>query len=228
MVDRCRSANAPAAERELPMPVRASPVRRARARAEQPRLPRGGDRGGRNQVDRAADQALPESIAASAMSEGRSARGARPDLPWLSGEGGHGVVAELVDGGPLVAHSDHAVHGLAQVRAARRDRPQPHGAGPTGGELAAATGFTPGRSTGCWRRADAACLRGAAELGGGHHSAWGDDRRRGPGGSTEPVLDGMELQDVRDLADRLERERTVAFGRRRVTRRSRSAAAVVR
>jgi RNA polymerase primary sigma factor len=41
-----------------------------------------------------------------------------------------------------VALSDHAVRGLAQVRAARRDHLQAHGAEPTRTELAAATGFT--------------------------------------------------------------------------------------
>src|SRR3954467_6982690 len=41
-----------------------------------------------------------------------------------------------------VALSDHAVRGLAQVRAARRDHLQGYGAEPTRAELAAATGFT--------------------------------------------------------------------------------------
>jgi RNA polymerase sigma factor (sigma-70 family) len=41
-----------------------------------------------------------------------------------------------------VALSDHAVRGLAQIRAARRDFVNTHAAEPTTGELAAATGFT--------------------------------------------------------------------------------------
>ena len=41
-----------------------------------------------------------------------------------------------------VALSDHAVRGLAQVRAARRDHVQAYGAEPTGAQLAAVTGFT--------------------------------------------------------------------------------------
>jgi RNA polymerase sigma factor (sigma-70 family) len=42
-----------------------------------------------------------------------------------------------------VALSDHAVRGLAAIRAARRDHLQAYDAEPTNAELAAATGFTP-------------------------------------------------------------------------------------
>src|SRR5207244_5093141 len=41
------------------------------------------------------------------------------------------------------ALSDHAVRGLAQVKAARRDHLQAYGAEPTRAELVAATGFAP-------------------------------------------------------------------------------------
>jgi RNA polymerase sigma factor (sigma-70 family) len=42
-----------------------------------------------------------------------------------------------------VALSDHAVRGLAKIRAARRDHLEANGAEPTNADLAAATGFTP-------------------------------------------------------------------------------------
>jgi RNA polymerase primary sigma factor len=113
-----------------------------------------------------------------------------------------------------VALSDHTVRGLARVRSARRDHLQSHGAEPTRAELAVATGFT---------RAHLDSLQtvdrtprsfeeptGPAE---GTAMTFGDlvaDPRAED--EYEHVLDAIEIQGVRALAERLdERERTVLW-----------------
>jgi RNA polymerase primary sigma factor len=114
-----------------------------------------------------------------------------------------------------VALSDHAVRGLARVRAARRDLLQAHGAEPTTDQLASETGLTvtqlesllvierPARSF-------------EEPLSGGEESttATFGEMVADPGAEQEyeQVLDRMEFDTVRDLADRLdERERTVLW-----------------
>jgi len=111
-----------------------------------------------------------------------------------------------------VALSDHAVRGLAQIRAARRDYVDTHAAEPTTAELAAATGFT---------RAQLDSLLAVERTPRGLDEPLGEDDGEGPATLgdmiTDPeaeneyqrVLDEME---VRDFARRLdERERTVLW-----------------
>jgi RNA polymerase primary sigma factor len=111
-----------------------------------------------------------------------------------------------------VALSDHAVRGLAQIRAARRDYVDTHAAEPTSAELAAATGFT---------RAQLDSLLAVERTPRGLDEPLGEDDGEGPATLgdmiTDPeaeneyqrVLDEME---VRDFARRLdERERTVLW-----------------
>jgi RNA polymerase sigma factor (sigma-70 family) len=108
-----------------------------------------------------------------------------------------------------VALSDHAVRGLAHVKAVRREHLQAHGAEPTTAQLAAATGFT---------RAQLDSLlaidrtpRSFEEPLGGDEGTFGEIVAD-PGAEKEyeQVLDNMEIQAVRRLADRLdERERRV-------------------
>jgi RNA polymerase sigma factor (sigma-70 family) len=122
------------------------------------------------------------------------------------------LVAELTRPAAL---SDHAVRGLARVKAAQRDHRQAFGAEPTTAQLAAATGFTraqldsllaidrPPRSFEEPLGADEGTTATFGEL------------VADPGAETayEQVLDDMEIQAVRGLADRLdERERTVLRG----------------
>jgi RNA polymerase sigma factor (sigma-70 family) len=120
------------------------------------------------------------------------------------------LVAEVT--GPT-ALSDHAVRGLARVRAARRDHLRASGAEPTRSELSAATGFT---------RAQIDSLLAIDRSARSFEEPVGTDEAAAaatlgetiadPGAEYEyeHVLDAMEL---RDLADRLdERERTVLWG----------------
>jgi RNA polymerase primary sigma factor len=111
-----------------------------------------------------------------------------------------------------VALSDHAVRGLARVSAARREHLQAKGAEPTKAELAAATGFTLAQLNSLLavervpRSLDEPL--GADE---GTTATFGE-MVADPGAEKayDQVLDRMEIQAVRDLADRLdERERTV-------------------
>jgi RNA polymerase primary sigma factor len=110
-----------------------------------------------------------------------------------------------------VALSDHAVRGLALIKAARRDHLQAHGAEPTGAELAAATGFS---------QAQLDSLLAIERMPRSFEEPLGAEETTIAFGETvvdpraereyEQVLDRMEIQEVRDLADRLdERERTV-------------------
>jgi RNA polymerase sigma factor (sigma-70 family) len=122
------------------------------------------------------------------------------------------LVAELTR---PVALSDHAVRGLAKIRAAQRQHLQAHGAEPTSAQLAAATGFT---------RAQLESLQAIdrmprsfeeplnAEEG---TAATFGDMVADPGAEEayEHVLDTMEIQSLGNLANRLdERERTVLRG----------------
>jgi RNA polymerase primary sigma factor len=119
------------------------------------------------------------------------------------------LVAEVTRPAAL---SDHAVRGLAQVNAARREHLQAHGTEPTIAELAAATGLG---------RAQLDSLLAIDRTPRSFEEPLGSDE-----GSTvtfgelvadpsaeleyEHVLDTMEMRSVRDLADQLdERERTV-------------------
>jgi RNA polymerase primary sigma factor len=111
-----------------------------------------------------------------------------------------------------VCLSDHAVRGLAQIRAARRDYLDAHAAEPTTAELAAATGFS---------RAQLDSLLAVERTPRGLDEPLGTDDEEGqatlgdviadPGAEDEyqRILDEME---VRDFARRLdERERTVLW-----------------
>jgi RNA polymerase sigma factor (sigma-70 family) len=119
------------------------------------------------------------------------------------------LVAQLARPAAL---SDHAVRGLARVKAARRDHLQAYGAEPTTEQLAAATGFAPAQLESLLaidrtpRSFDEPL--GAVE---GSTATFGDTVAD-PGAEREyeQVLNNMEIQAVRRLADRLdERERTV-------------------
>ena len=111
-----------------------------------------------------------------------------------------------------VTLTDHAMRGLAHVKAARRDHLQEHGAEPTNAELAAATGL-PEAQVHSLLASDQAPRSLEEPLG-------ADDDRTATFGETvaDPgaedeynrVLDRLEIQAVRRLADRLgEREREV-------------------
>src|SRR4051794_12256244 len=122
------------------------------------------------------------------------------------------LVAEVTR--PVVL-SDHAVRGLARVKAARRDHLQAHAAEPTTAELAAATGLTRpqlnsllaiDRRARSFEEPVTAAEGGIATFG---------ETVADPGAEEEyeQVLDGMEIGTVRDLAADLdERERTVLWG----------------
>jgi RNA polymerase sigma factor (sigma-70 family) len=116
------------------------------------------------------------------------------------------LVAELTRPAAL---SDHAVRALAQIRAARREHVRAHAAEPTAAELSAATGLT---------RVQVDSLlavdrvpRSFEEPASADEGTFGEtiaDPEAEAG--YEHVLDGMEIEAVRGLADGLdERERTV-------------------
>ncbi len=114
-----------------------------------------------------------------------------------------------------MALSDHAVRGLAQVKAARRDLLEASGAEPTEAELAAATGLTRPQLDSLLaidrRPRSFEQPLGADE---GTTATFGD-MVADPGAEKEyeRVLDSMVIQEVRHLTDRLEeRERTVLQG----------------
>jgi RNA polymerase sigma factor (sigma-70 family) len=113
-----------------------------------------------------------------------------------------------------VALSDHAARGLAKVRTARREHLQSHGAEPTRAELAAATGLsraqldslqTIDRTPRSFEEPSGPADGGATSFG---------DLVADPGAEDEydHVLDALEIEGVRALAERLdERERTVLW-----------------
>jgi RNA polymerase sigma factor (sigma-70 family) len=122
------------------------------------------------------------------------------------------LVAELTR---PVALSDHAVRGLAQVKGVRRDHVQAHGAEPTGAQLAAATGLSRAQldsllATDRTPRS----LEEPLDGGDGGTATFGETIAD-PAAEEEyeQVLDRLEMQGVRELADRLDdRERAVLSG----------------
>jgi RNA polymerase primary sigma factor len=121
------------------------------------------------------------------------------------------LVAELTRPAAL---SDHAVRGLAQLKGARRAHEQAHGVEPTAAQLSAATGI--GR-----RQLDDLLAIDRAPRSFEEPSRTGDDSRATVADTIadpaaeqeyEHILDDLEVQGVRELADRLEeRERTVLW-----------------
>jgi RNA polymerase primary sigma factor len=119
------------------------------------------------------------------------------------------LVAEVTRPAAL---SDHAVRGLAHVRAVRREHVLTHGAEPTGAELAAATGLsrTQLESLLAMERAPRS-LDEPVGAEAGSTVTFGDlvadpDAER----AYEGVLDRLEIRAVRALADRLDdRERSI-------------------
>jgi RNA polymerase primary sigma factor len=114
-----------------------------------------------------------------------------------------------------VALSDHAVRGLARVKAARREHVQAHGTEPTTAELAAATGFTRAQleSLLATDRTPRSFEEPLSEVE-GNAATFGDmvaDPRAEE--AFEQVLERIEIRAVRALADELdERERAVLWG----------------
>jgi RNA polymerase primary sigma factor len=112
-----------------------------------------------------------------------------------------------------VALSDHAVRGLAQIRAARREHMLTHGAEPTGAELAAATGF-PRAQLDSLLTIDQPPLSFEQPLGPDDGTTTFGETVADPGAEREyeRVLDTMEIRAMRDLVEELdERERTVLW-----------------
>jgi RNA polymerase sigma factor (sigma-70 family) len=121
------------------------------------------------------------------------------------------LVAEVTRPAAL---SDHAVRGLARVKAARREHLQSHGAEPTNAELATAAGLTEVQLDSLLAiDRTPRSFEGPIGPGGDTTGTFGDvladpEAER----EFEQVLDRMEVQSVRDLADELdERERTVLW-----------------
>jgi RNA polymerase primary sigma factor len=119
------------------------------------------------------------------------------------------LVAEVTRPAAL---SDHAIRALAQIGAARRDHLRAHGTEPTAAQLSAATGFS---------RVQVDSLLAVDRVPRSFEESMGaDESTPATFGETiadpdaesgyEQVLDGMEIEVVRGLADGLdERERTV-------------------
>jgi RNA polymerase primary sigma factor len=119
------------------------------------------------------------------------------------------LVAELTR---PVALSDRAVRELAQVRRARGEHVQLHGAEPTTDDVSRATGLTPAQLERL--RATERKPRSMQEplADGGEATATVGDTIVDPTAEQayEQVLDAFEIRDVRDLTEQLdERERTV-------------------
>jgi RNA polymerase sigma factor (sigma-70 family) len=114
-----------------------------------------------------------------------------------------------------VALSDHAVRSLARVKAARREHTQAHGAEPTRAQLGTATGFTRAQLDSLLAiERTPRSFEEPLSVDEGTPTIFGDTVAD-PGAEQEyeKVLDKMEIQAVRKLADRLdERERTVLWG----------------
>ena len=113
------------------------------------------------------------------------------------------------------ALSDHAVRGLAQVRAARRAHVVAHGTEPTGAQLAAATGLSRAQIDSLLAvERTPRSLDEPVGADSGSTATFGDqvvdpDAER----DYDRVLDRLEIRAVRALAERLdERERTVLWG----------------
>ena len=122
------------------------------------------------------------------------------------------LIAELTR---PVALSDHAVRGLAQVKGARREHERAHGAEPTTAQLAAATGFSRAQLDNLLATDRMPRSLEEPVSGGESGGATFGDTVPDPAAEWEyeQVLDKLEVQGVRELADRLdERERTVLSG----------------
>jgi RNA polymerase primary sigma factor len=125
----------------------------------------------------------------------------------------HKAMQELVaERARPVALSDRAVRALAQIRHARREYVQAHGAEPTNEELSSATGFTTSQLESL--QATDRAPRGIEEqLGGGGDGAatLGDTIVDSTAEQAyDQVLDDIEGRALRDLTDQLtERERAV-------------------
>jgi RNA polymerase primary sigma factor len=122
------------------------------------------------------------------------------------------LVAELTR---PVALSDHAVRGLAKVKGARRDHVRAYGAEPTRAELAGATGFSQAQldtllATDLAPRS----FEEPVDPGEGGAATLGDTVADAAAEREyEQVLDRLEMQGIRELADRLDdRERAVLSG----------------
>jgi RNA polymerase primary sigma factor len=119
------------------------------------------------------------------------------------------LVAELTR---PVALSDRAVRELAQIRRARSEHVQTHGAEPSANELSRATGLTPAHlerlaATERMPRSTQEQLAGGDEATATIGDAIVDPRAED---AYEQVLDAFEIRDVRDLTEQLEeRERRV-------------------
>jgi RNA polymerase primary sigma factor len=121
------------------------------------------------------------------------------------------LVAEVTRPAAL---SDHAVRALAQIRGARREHLRAHGTDPTASQLSAATGFS---------QAQVDSLLAVDQVPRSFEEPMGSDESTpATFGETiadpdaeaeyEQVLDGMEIEVVRGLADGLdERERIVLW-----------------
>jgi DNA-directed RNA polymerase sigma subunit (sigma70/sigma32) len=109
------------------------------------------------------------------------------------------------------ALSDHAVRALAQLGAARREHLRADGTEPTAAQLSAATGFS--RMQVDSLLALERVPRSLEEPMGAEESTFGETIADPDAESDyEQVLDGMEIEAVRGLADDLdERERTVLW-----------------
>lgn len=118
------------------------------------------------------------------------------------------LVAELT---APVSLSDRAVRALTQLRIARREHLQAHGAEPTDNELSRATGLTRGQVESL--RATERRPRGLEErfAGDGGTATVGDTIvDAGAEREYEQVLDRIEIREVRSLADQLDaRERGI-------------------
>jgi RNA polymerase sigma factor (sigma-70 family) len=114
-----------------------------------------------------------------------------------------------------VALSDHAVRGLARVRAARREHTQGYGAEPTRAQLAAETGFTRAQLDSLLAiERTPRSFEEPLSADEGNPTTFGETVADPAAEQQyEQVLDKMEIQAVRKLADRLdEREHTVLWG----------------
>jgi RNA polymerase primary sigma factor len=118
------------------------------------------------------------------------------------------LVAELTR---PVALSDRAVRALAQIRMARGEYLQAHGAEPTNEELSSATGFTTAQLESL--QAAERAPRGMDERLGAYEAGTtlGDTIADSAAEEAfEQVLDDLEIREVRDLTDQLtERERAI-------------------
>ena len=121
------------------------------------------------------------------------------------------LVAELTRPAAL---SDHAVRGLAQLKWARREHVQAHGAEPTSAQLSAATGISRPQLDDLLAIDRTPRSFDEPVRAGDDGEATFADTVADPAAELEyeHILDDLQVQGVRDLADRLEeRERSVLW-----------------